>query len=138
MPKLDQCHDQIVHALQKDGWTVNDMPFTVAVVDRHPLYIDIYAEQHRQGEDRAVVVVEIKCFLDPRSELSELYTAIGQYLVYRSLLKTRGLPHDLYLAVPTFAYYGVIQQIAKIVITESKIKMIVIDIEREEVELWLD
>jgi XisH protein len=63
--------------LQKDGWDVNEMPFTVAVVDRRPLYIDLYAERRMENELRAMVVIEIKCFFDPRSELNELYTAIG-------------------------------------------------------------
>ncbi|NJL43347.1 MAG: hypothetical protein HC935_08680, partial [Pseudanabaena sp. SU_2_4] len=33
-----------------------------------------------------IIIVEVKCFTNPKVDLPELYTAIGQYEIYRSAL----------------------------------------------------
>jgi hypothetical protein len=132
MPALDQCHEQVVRALEKEGWRVGKKPHAITVPDRHPLYIDLKARRGRSD----IVVVEVKCFADKPSQLNELYTAIGQYAVYRNLLRQKGSPLALYLAIPKSAYEGVFAQIAMPVIAEFAIKMIIIDLDREVVEQW--
>lgn len=137
MPALDQCHEQIVRALEKAGWHVGEGPYTLPVPGRRPLYIDIYAQRHEGARQQTIIIVEAKCFADITAELNDLYTALGQYLIYRSLLQQRGITDDLYLAVPTHAFEGVIQQVATSVITEIRVKMIVVDLEGEVIEQWL-
>jgi hypothetical protein len=102
------------------------------------LLIDIYARLYQNGQVRTAIIVEAKCFDDIRIELNELYTAIGQYVVYRSLLKERQVTAPLYLAVPKHAYEGIFQQIARDVTHELGIKTIVVDIDNEVVEQWLE
>ena len=68
--------------------------------------------------------------------MSDLYTAIGQYLVYRTMLRELGKSLPLYLAIPTKAYYGVFQRLVPSLIDELKINVIVVDLGQERIELW--
>ncbi len=84
-------------------------------------------------------MVEVKCFVDAHFDQDELYRAIGQYLVYRSILRIRKLEASLYLAVPANAYKrlfttDVVSHIAR----ESQMKLIIVDLEREEVIEWVN
>jgi len=80
--------------------------------------------------------VEIKCFAD--DDVAELYVAIGQYLVYRDLLKQSPTKPPLYLAVPTHAYYGIFRDAGMGVVNEAQIKLLVVDIEHEVIEQWIE
>jgi XisH protein len=74
--------------------------------------------------------VEAKCFAEGSAETNEMYTAIGQYLVYRSWLKPKGLADNLYLAIPKSAYDGIFSRMGMAAVTENAIKMIVVDLEK--------
>jgi hypothetical protein len=138
MPALDQCHSQIVHALEKAGWRVYPGPFVIPITGIRRLFVDIYARSNHTNGHPAIIAVEVKCFPEPNTELNELYTAIGQYLVYRALLRERGSEASLYLAVPVHAFEGIFQQLATQVIRESGIKIIVVDLESEVIRQWLE
>lgn len=127
MPALDQCHGQIVRALEKAGWDVDADPFVIPITGVRRLFVDIHAERTQGNGRQMIIVVEAKCFADSRSELNELYTAIGQYIVYRNLLAQRGAVEPIYLAVPVHAFEGIFHQLAMEVIKEIGIKMIVVD-----------
>lgn len=137
MPRLDSCHNQIVRALEKANWQVGIGPYVLPVPDRRPLQIDIYAYS---GDNRneTIIIVEAKCFADEGAELNELYTAIGQYLVYRHLLRKMGRTENLYLAVPTHAFQNIIRPLAMPLSSEIQLKMMVVNIEQEVIEQWLD
>jgi hypothetical protein len=137
VPKLDQCHYQIVRALQKAGWSVSPNPYVLRV-ERRRLYIDIYAQMIQPEQPRRIIVVEAKCFTDVKDEVNEFYTTVGQYLTYRGLLEQIGETIDLYLAIPLRAYEGVFQEFAMSVTSKIHIKMIVVDLDREVVERWLE
>jgi hypothetical protein len=81
MPAFDSCHPQIVRALEKDGWNIALDQFLIRIDRSHRVYIDIEA---RHANSQSVMVVEVKCFQDVESETTDLYTAIGQYLIYRN------------------------------------------------------
>lgn len=138
MPKLDQCHDQVVRALEKAGWRVGENPYILPIPLRRPLQIDLYAQQTTNAKVQTIIIVEVKCFLDPKADLNELYVAIGQYLIYRSLLRQKGILDRLYLAAPSHAYKNIIQQVAMPVIREAGIMIIVVDIDQEVIEQWLE
>ena len=138
MPALDQCHHQIVRALEKAGWNVDDNPFVIPIIGVRRLFVDIQAEKTQRNGFQTIIVVEAKCFSDSRTELNDLYTAIGQYIVYRSLLIKRKAGMPIYLAVPVHAYEGIFQQLAMQVVQEIGIKMIVVDLEREVIKQWLE
>jgi len=138
MPALDQCHNQIVRALQKDGWSVSNKPYVLYIASQRRVYIDIFAYRQIDNNSQRLIIVEAKCFMDDRSELNDLYTAIGQYTLYRHWLKSVAVTDDLYLAIPNRAYNNIIQPLAHAVIRENRVKMIIIDLENEVVEQWME
>jgi hypothetical protein len=134
MPVPDKCHQQVVHALEKQGWTVSPNPYSLDTPLNY-LYVDI--EAWRSSEE-SVIVVEVKCFPDGTSDMTSLYNAIGQYVVYRSLLRKRKKNRRIYLAVPSGVYQGLFQQLELDIVNELDIDMIVVDMEHEEVEQWIE
>jgi len=137
MPALDSCHPQIVHALEKAGWQVapNQLGLTTPMSE---LFVDIVARRSVEIGDQEVIVVEAKCFPPGSAATTELYTALGQYLVYRELLITNSIDSPLYLAIPSRVFNTIFQAIGMTVVTKSAIKLMVVDMEREEIERWLE
>ena len=87
MSRLDYCHPKIVHALEKDGWTVVDIPFTVDLPERE-IHIDIEAWRNSNGSRQQIMLAEIKCFPNRKSTTTELYIGVGQYIIYRAVLNS--------------------------------------------------
>lgn len=133
MPAIDDCQSQIIRALEKVGWMVSPKPYILRLNRKHRLHIDIEA----QNDDEHIIVIEVKCFHDSKSETVDLYQAIGQYIIYRNLLKQQNIELDLFLAVPSHAYDGVFERMGKSAIIENDVKMIIVDIENEEILEWL-
>lgn len=125
MPVYDSCEPQIVRALEKAGWTVTPGPHLIYVPGRrNPLMADI----HAQRGDNHMIIAEVKCFTD--KQLDELYTSIGQYLVYRSMLKRERSTTPLYLAIPQDVYETLFMSLAMDVVRETGIKLLVVNIEQ--------
>ncbi len=135
MPAIDQCHEQVVNALAKAGWDVANKQFGFKT-PLNWLFIDIQATRVTNGDIEQILLVEVKCFADGSSTMPDLYTAIGQYIVYRTMLRELGKSVPLYLAIPTKAYYGVFQRLVPSLIDELKINVIVVDLSQERIELW--
>lgn len=136
MPATDICAPAIVRALTKDGWQVSPKSYQIWIDKLHRLHVDLEA-RYGQPPFQTIMIVEIKCFNDRRTEVPDLYTAIGQYLVYRSLMHQKEIRIPLYLAVPLHAYEGVFDRMGMPAIHDNKIKMIVVNIEKEEISQWL-
>ncbi|MDX1995938.1 MAG: element excision factor XisH family protein [bacterium] len=134
MPRLDECHPQVVRALEKAGWTVEPRPYRIFLDRRHTLHIDIEAKQNQQ----TIIVVEVKCFTTPDEETTDLYIALGQYQVYRGLLDEHNLDFPLYLAVPSQAYYSVFQRMGMPAVRNNRVKLVVVNIEQETIERWIE
>jgi hypothetical protein len=100
---LDSCHNQAVNALEKAGWSVNDKPVHMRA-DGLAVFADLQA-QLNNGSVQTIIIVEVKCFADARFDQDELYRAVGQYLLYRSMLRIRGFNTPLYLAIPEPVYH---------------------------------
>ena len=56
MPAKDRYHDNVVHALVKDGWTVTDEQ-VLFIVDKRYIWTDIQAQKANQ-----TIYVEVKGF----------------------------------------------------------------------------
>jgi XisH protein len=136
MSAKDRFHDAVKRALQKDGWTVTNDPLTFRYggVD---VYIDLAAEQVIAAERGSeTIAVEIKSFLAP-SAISEFHTALGQLLNYRTVLKRKDPARTLYLAVPAEAYEVFFQlEFTQAVIEDYQLKLIIYNIETEEIVQW--
>jgi len=140
MPALDYCHQQVVRALRKNGWEIDPRPYFVRI-EGLTLFADIQAHRRTSdnGQIQQIIIVEVKCFTDQRSDQDELYRALGQYLLYRSALRARGISSPLYLAIPTLAYLRLFSKSLVLdTVREAGIKLIIVDVDREEVVEWLD
>ncbi len=137
MPQLDSCHPQVVHALEKAGWAVVVSPFRLES-PLNDLFVDILLDRSSEPETQQIIVVEVKCFTDRNAQTYELYVAIGQYLVYRELLTANGIEHPLYLAVPSVAFYGIFEAIGMPVAIKTQMKLVIIDLDKEEVVQWIE
>lgn len=137
MPQRDIYHNVVKNALIKDGWTITHDPF-VLPFGLHNLYVDLGAEQMLAAEKVGErIAVEVKSFVG-RSEVEDLEGALGQYLLYRSLLKRQFQEHTLYLAVTRRALEGILStELGRVVREDYALKLIVFNPEQEVIEQWL-
>lgn len=137
MARRDHYHDAVVRALEKGGWTITNDPLTVRYGDRR-LFVDLGAENLIAAEkDQRQIAVEIKSFLG-HSEVRDLEVALGQFVLYRSLLEEQEPGRTLYLAVPKFAHADVFSDsFGHFVIEKHQLRLIVFNEEAEEIVQWL-
>ncbi len=136
MPRLDNCHQQFIHALQKEKWKIDSKPLYLKLRG-YEFYIDVVARRLSSASEEIVLIIEVKCFPENRSQQEQLYTAIGQFEIYRDILEAYQLADKLYIAIPLHAYEGVFQAIGSKMIEKANIKLIVFDVEKEEIVQWL-
>src|ERR1044071_6596819 len=103
MPQRDAFHATVRTALERDDWTITDDPL-VLPVGRHTLFVDLGAERLLAAERRQErIAVEVKTFVG-RSEVAGLEQALGQYVLYRGLLRRSDPGRELVLAIPHAVY----------------------------------
>lgn len=103
MSARDIFHNLVKVALQKDGWIVTHDPYALSA-DSFDLAIDLGAEKVIAAERNATkIAVEIKSFTAP-SKITEFYSAMGQFIAYRTALCKQEPDRTLYLAVPDNLY----------------------------------
>ena len=137
MPIRDSCHHQVMNALRKASWIVDESQVFLRA-DGLTFFADIQA-QHTNGSVQQIIIVEVKCFSDERFDQDELYRAIGQYLIYRSVLQIRAPQLPLYLAIPSSVYDRLFRKsVVQNVIMDNQIKLLVIDVDLEEIIQWVD
>ncbi len=85
MPVKDVYHYQVKNALIKDGWLITDDPLRLKWGSKD-MYVDLGAEKLLVAEkNKQKIAVEIKTFTS-LSEVNALENALGQYLLYRSVI----------------------------------------------------
>jgi hypothetical protein len=119
LSKYDTCHHDVAAALRREGWQVENE--TRRRYKKRVVNLDLRAFR----EDRRVFI-EVKCFPDLAIP-DEQYTAIGQYVLYRTFLRLAKIPHPLYLAVPSTIYETRFDAVLLEVIREYQIKLLVFD-----------
>jgi len=126
------------HALGKDGWTITHDPLLLRY-ELGNLYIDLGAEKILAAEQAGKkIAVEIKSFIQS-SAISEFYTALGQFISYRTLLKEQYSEYVLYLAVPLDTYTSFFAtQLAQTIISSQQLKLIVYQPQQEVIDRWLN
>jgi len=128
MPPLDSCHNQVSHALQKEGWTIQPRQ---ARFDADILaVIDIEANK---ADEHAYI--EVKCFPGANTT-QEYYIAFGQYVIYRTLLSKIKPEAVLYLAVPEHVYYGEFTETIYNAIQDNRVKLIIVNLTTEVIVQW--
>lgn len=100
--------------------------------------IDLGAERLLAAErDGEKIAVEIKSFLASVSAISEFHTALGQFINYRGALRLEDRDRVLYLAVPDLVYNSFFQlDFPSSMLAENEVKLIVYNIELEQITLW--
>lgn len=136
MPARDHLHEQVRHALLRDGWTITHDPLRLRW-GKKDVYVDLGAERivgARKGEVQ--IAVEIKSFAGP-SPVDALEKALGQFTLYHDIL-ARLEPHRvLYLAVTDATYDDVFQEgMGQLLLDNGRLKMLVLNPETEVIERW--
>ncbi|MEA5573873.1 XisH family protein [Calothrix sp. UHCC 0171] len=134
----DLFHNIVRSALEKDGWLITDDPLSLRVggVD---IQIDLGLEKLLAAQkDTRKIAVEIKNFVTA-SKISEFHTALGQFINYRIALRLEELERVLYLAVPSAVYNDFFNlPFTKTVVSENNLKIIIYDVDKEEIVEWLN
>lgn len=137
MPARDTFHDAVKEALAKDGWTITHDPYTLSYGTTN-VYTDLGAERSiaaQRGNEK--VALEVKSFVAD-SEITELERALGQFVLYRMLMKRVEPDRLLLLAIPQSAFKSLFEIPAgQKMIDEIDLKLAVFDAEREEIIQWL-
>lgn len=135
MPAKDRYHDIVKHALEKDGWLIIQEQY-VLKTGRRRLLVDLQAENQTR---LITILVEVKGLDSSASEVTELADAIGKYVLYETILAEEGINLPLYLAIPLSAYNGIMSESIGITIRQKlKMRLIVVDLEQEEIVRWID
>jgi XisH protein len=100
-------------------------------------YIDLRVSRGSNGQQEQMLLVEVKCFPDKESTTRDLYPSIGQYLVYRAMAQDADLPFPLYLSVPESIFDTIFDPSVMRVMNESKMNIIVINLEKETIVRWI-
>jgi hypothetical protein len=137
MPAKDVYHNQVRHALTKDGWTITHDPLRLSW-GRKDVYIDLGAERILAAEKQHIqIAVEIKSFIGP-SDMYDLEHALGQFVLYQSILKRREPNRTLYLAVPHVILQTIFDQpIGDIIVEDGLVYVFGFNPMTEEVVRWL-
>jgi len=137
MPAKDLYHDAVKSALVKEGWTVIADPYKIKFQDLE-LYADLAAERpiaaERAGQK---IVVEIKSFVG-RSLMTDFHHAVGQYMVYRSLIQETEPVYKLYLAIDDITYINFFKRAGiDFLIRANQIDLFVVNIDQQEIVQWI-
>jgi len=134
----DIIHDHVKNALIKDGWTITHEPFTIDY-EGDTVYADLSAEKviaAKRADEQ--IVVEIKSFLNP-SAIQDFKEALGQYLIYRELISEIVPHYKPILAISEIVYFRSFQRpIIKLMVERYKIALLVVNVTKEEVGLWIN
>ncbi|HEY9706244.1 MAG TPA: XisH family protein, partial [Allocoleopsis sp.] len=133
MPAKDTYHKGFKNALIKDGWEIVRDPYTIRY-EGLKLFADLAGKKLFSAQkDDTNIIVEIKSFLN-NSPVHEFQCALGQYILYRTLLAEIHPDYQLYLAIEQEIYETFFQQKGiKLVIEQYQILLIVINITKEEI-----
>ena len=136
MPAQDLYHNVVKTALIKDSWTIIYDPLHLRW-GKKDMYVDLGAKRliaAERAEEK--IAVEVKSFIGD-SEMQDFRDAIGQFAIYRSVLKRTYPEYALYLAVRDTTYESLFEEpIGQLLIEDEKLKLIVFDAEREVITQW--
>ena len=138
MPARDFYHDLVVKGLEQEGWKITDDPLRLTF-GRRNLFVDLGAEKGILGAVRGdhLIAVEIKGFAGP-SDMKELEGALGQYILYRDILKRKDPQRLLYLAIPNYAFEAVFaDELGELIVEEQGLRLLVFDPNQEKSLQWI-
>ncbi len=133
----DIFHRIVKEALVTDGWTVTHDPLAIPY-GQQDLYVDLGAERllgAERGNEK--IAVEIKSFIS-RSQVDDLENALGQYLLYRSILKREQPERIIYLAVSITVYDGILSTpLGRVALEDYQVKLLIFEPEEAKIYKWI-
>jgi hypothetical protein len=139
MPARNVYHDVVVAALIADGWTITDDPLTLSFGGKD-LFVDLGAERRTVGAEKAgrKIAVEVQSFRGA-SPIRDLEEAVGQYDIYRAVMRVRQPDRQLYMAVPLPVYDGVLSdRFGQFIVTELGVRLLVFDETQGRIVRWIE
>ncbi len=137
MPAKDIFHEAVRAALVKEAWTITNDPLFLKL-GRDKAYVDFSAEKlltAHKGQRK--IAVEVKSFVGA-SEMHDLHEALGQYLVYQTMLEQTEPDRKLYLAVSEEVFERIFtRDVGASLIEKRNLTMIVFDDEAEVIIRWI-
>jgi len=137
MPAKDIYHDTVKKALIKDGWVITHDPLRLQWGPKD-MYVDLGAEQLLAAEKAGrKIAVEIKSFIGP-SELEDLKMALGQFVLYRTIMRETEPDRELYLAVRQATFIALFDEpVGRLLLESEHIRLIVFDPQTEVIVKWI-
>ncbi|PSB33435.1 fatty-acid synthase [filamentous cyanobacterium Phorm 46] len=136
MPAKDLYHNVVKNALIKDGWRITHDPLRLkwGIKD---MYVNLGAERILSAEKAGQkIAVEVKSFVGA-SDMNDLENALGQYLVYRSVIARTEPDRKLYLAITQAVFVELLSEpIGQIIRADYQVCLIVFAEENEEIVQW--
>jgi hypothetical protein len=138
MSRKDRFHELVKQALIQTGWKITDDPLYLSIGNVN-IQIDLAAEPLIAAtKDNRKIAVEVKSFISA-SQITDFYSALGQYLTYRVALQLQEPDRELYLAVPEPTYDKLFQEVlVQEVFQFYPTKIIVYSQITQEIESWID
>ena len=131
MPAKDYYHETVKQALIKDGWTIGGEQVAFIGSERQ-VVIDFQVVKQGYG----IVLVEVKGFQP--SMVESLANALGKTLIYRYILNELAQNIPVWLAVPEFAYEGILTENMGLTFrSQLGIDLAVFSVERAEIVQWI-
>jgi hypothetical protein len=136
MPALDLYHNPVKRALIKEGWVITHDPLHLRW-GRKDMYVDLGAKRLVVAErENQKIAVEVKSFISD-SEMQDFRDAIGQFAIYRSVLRRTYPDFVLYLAVRDVVFRSLFEEpIGQLLIEDENLKIIVFNLEEEVIVQW--
>jgi hypothetical protein len=136
MPARDIYHATVKQALIKEGWEITHDPLKLKWGAKD-MYVDLGAEQLLAAEKGTCkIAVEVKSFLGP-SEMADLEQAVGQFVVYTSILNEVEPDRTLYLAVHEEIFVDLFEEpIGQLLLARQQLRLLVFDPITEVIRLW--
>ena len=137
MSARDIYHEHVRDALDKDGWRITSDPLHLQWGAKD-MYVDLAAEELVAAEKQGrKIAVEIKSFIGA-SELEDLKNAIGQFVIYRNVLKKTEPARELYLAIRQTTYEELFAEpIGTLLIENEGIRLLIFDPQQRTVVQWI-
>lgn len=137
MPARDIYHDTVIIALEKDGWTITDDQLKLTVGNRS-VFVDLGAEKLFAAEKEGrKIAVEIKSFVGA-SPIRDLEEALGQYVLYTSILEEQQPDRLVYMAVTKAIFRDFFSEpICQLLMRRTVVRLIVFDPKKKEITQWI-
>ncbi len=139
MAAKDTYHEHVRTALEKDGWTITDDPFTISLEETSDnLFVDLGAERLIVAERATIkIAVEVKSFISP-SKLTDLGNALGSFLLYHDIMAEYEPERTLYLAIRADVFDTLIHRAYwNLLLRNQRLRLLVFDDLTQEIVRWI-